>query len=769
MRHLGRPLTRLESGPLVAGRGWFVSGIALPDQLALRVIRSPYPHARITDLQLDAARAVPGVVAVWTSDDLGDVGPIGYRVDTGDDLAAFRQPILARDVARYVGEPVAVVIADTPAIAEDAAERVEIGADLLDVAVDSSVPHGPDTVPGSLAAVVDKGYGDVDAAFSRADVIVELDLAIARQAAMPLETRGLVAKWDGARDVLEVYGAAKLPHIDRDLLAGLVGRPASRIFLYEGHVGGSFGVRGEIGPEDVLVCLAALRLGRPVGWVEDRREHILAASPGRAQRHLARVAAGDDGRLLAIDVNFQLDQGAYLRPDALTAADLTAAMLPGPYELPAYRVRGEVLLTNKTPLGPCRGGGVAEAAFVRERLMDAVADRLGIDPTELRARNLIPRDAMPFKRPMTVLDWPVVYDSGDYAGLLERAAETLGIDALHRRLAARRAKGELVGLGLSIVVEPSAGGGGDGVRITIDDTGTVEVVTGAADIGQGVETVIAQIVADILAVPYTDVRVVHGRTDWIGFGQGARGNRTTVMTGTAAQQAAEKVREKALAAAAALIGVSAERLMLEAGEVRAIDHSDAPGLPIGAVARALRPERVAALGPDLAPDDGAGLSGEAWVTLDGPTYPYAVHAAVVAVDEDTGAATVERYLVAADVGNAINPRLIEGQLSGGAAHGIGGALSEELAYSPGGEPLAMTLSDYVLPTADQIPDIECLIADDAPSPLTPLGMKGCGGLGTSGAGAAIAAAIDAAIGQPGAITELPVTPARLRAILRGVG
>lgn len=769
MRHLGRPLTRLESGPLVAGRGWFVSGMTLPDQLALRVIRSPYPHAHLTTIHLDEARAVPGVVAVWTAEDLGEIEPIGYRVDTGDDLSDYRQPILARRIARYVGEPIAVVVAETQAIAEDAAELVEFGAELLDVAVASTSPHGPDSVAGSLATVVQKGFGDVDRAFAGSDLVVELELKIARQAAMPLEPRGLVARWDGARDILEVYGAAKLPHIDRDMLAALIGRPASRVFLHEGHVGGSFGVRGELAPEDVLVCLAALRLGRPVGWMEDRREHIIAASPGRGQRHVARVAAQDNGRLIAIDTLFQLDQGAYLRPDALTTAELTAAMLPGPYQLAAYRARGEVLLTNKTPLGPCRGGGHYEASFVRERLIDAVADRLNLDPREVRARNLIPPEHMPFRRPVTLMDRPVVYDSGDYPALLRRVTEALALDALERRLAGRRAKGERVGLGLSIVVEPSAGGGGDGVRIAVDEAGTVEVVTGAADVGQGLETAIAQIVADILAVPYTDVRVVHGRTDWIGFGQGAQSSRITVMTGTAAQQAAEKVREKAIAAAAAMIGVSSDRLMLETGEIRAVEHPEAPGLPIGAVARALRPERAPALGPELVSDDSAGLSAEAWVTLDSPTFPYAIHAAIVSVDEETGAVKVERYLVAADVGNPVNPKLIEGQLAGGATQGIGGALLEELVFTDTGEPVTTTLTDYVLPTSDQIPDIECLIADDAPSPLTPLGLKGCGGLGTSGAGAAIAAAVDAALSLPGAVIELPITPARIRAILRGVG
>mgnify|MGYP003640474696 CR=1 FL=1 len=768
MRHLGRSLPRLEAGPLVAGRGWYVGSIEMADQLSMRVVRSPFPHARITSIDVSEALAVPGVVAAWSWADLGDVAPIGFRRDVGDALAPFRQPVLASDMVRYVGEPVAVVFAETAAIAEDAADLVDFRAELLDASIDPADSVFGGSVDRATAAVVEEGFGDVDSAFASADLVVELELEIGRHSAMPLEPRGLVAHWDGARDMLEVCGAARFPHIDRDMLAAQIGRPASRIALIEGHVGGGFGVRGEIGPEDVLVCLAALRFGRPVAWIEDRTEHMIAAAHARGQRHIARIAAQDDGRLVALDVTFMLDQGAYLRPDGLQTAQLTAAMLPGPYRLDAFRAVGDVRLTHKTPAGTYRAGGRYESTFVRERLVDAVADKLGLDPVEVRQRNFLTPDEMPADREVSIAGSPVIYDSGDYTRLLQRTADTIGLARLRKRIATRRAKGERVGLGMSFFVDRAGGGSGDGARITVDDTGTVEVITGAADVGQGVETAVAQIVADILAIPYTDVRVVHGRTDAIGFGQGAHGSRATVMTGTAAQQAAEKVREKALSAAAAMIGVSVDRLMLEDGEVRSIEHAGAPGLPLGAVARALRPDLAPVLDVPHSADT-AGLSAEAWVSLDSPTFPYGMHVAVVSVDEATGAVTVERYMVAADVGNPVNPRLIEGQLGGGAAQGIGGALSEEFLFSATGEPLAANLTDYVLPTADRIPDIEFLITDDAPSPLTPLGIKGAGELGTNGAGAAIAAAIDHAIGIPGAVTRLPVTPSRLRAILRGIG
>jgi len=767
MRHLGRPLPRLEASPLVSGRGLFTGSMQAGDQLAMRLVRSPFAHARVTSVDVSGALALPGVVAAWSWSDLGDLPPISYRTGDTGRLDGFRQPVLASDLVRYVGEPIAVVFAEDPATAEDAADQVDFRAELLDAFIDPVTSALGGSSDHATVALVEQGFGDVEHAIAGADIVVELELEVGRQAAMPLETRGLIARWDGARNLLEITGAAKIPHIDRDLLADQIGRPASRIVLAEGHVGGGFGARGEIGPEDVLACLGALRLGRPVAWLEDRREHMTAAPQARGQRHIARIAAQDDGRLVAMDVTFMIDQGAYLRPDGLRIAELTAAMLQGPYRLDAFRALGDVRLTNKTPAGPYRGAGRVEGTFVRERLVDAVADRLGLDPVAVRRRNLVAAEEMPAARGVTLGGVPVVYDSGDYALLLKRAEQTFALERLRKRTRTRRSKGEAVGFGLAFFVDRSGGGSGDGVRISVDDTGTVEVVTGAADLGQGLETAVAQIVADILAVPYTDVRVVHGRTDAIGFGQGAEASRSTVMTGTAAQQAAEKVREKALAAAAALIGVSADRLMLDAGEVRPIEHSDAPGLPIGAIAHALRPDRAAALALPHSPDS-AGLSAEAWVSLDSPTHPYGLAAAVVAVDEATGAATVERFFVAADVGNAVNPKLVESQLAGGAVQGIGGALSEELLFTATGEPVAISFADYALPTADQVPDIECLVTDNAPSPLTPLGLKGAGELGINGAGAAIAAAIDEAIGTPGAVTHLPVTPARLRAILRGV-
>jgi carbon-monoxide dehydrogenase large subunit/6-hydroxypseudooxynicotine dehydrogenase subunit gamma len=530
--------------------------------------------------------------------------------------------------------------------------------------------------------------------------------------------------------------------------------------LYEGHVGGGFGIRGEIYPEDVLVCLGALRLGRPVKWIEDRREHLMAANHSRQQHYRVRAAVDADGRLLAIDGEFLHDQGAYVRTHAATVPDLAAAMLPGPYRMAAYRMAGRIRLTNKTPCGTYRAPGRFESSFVRERLMDAIAVRLNIDPIEIRRRNLIAKSEMPFVRGFDTLGTDLTYDSGDYAGLLDKALAAAGWDELQQDLRRRRAAGEAVGAGLAIFVEKSGLGPFDGVRATVDTGGAVEVVTGAASVGQGVETVVAQICADALGVDYRSVRVVHGQTDRIAFGMGAFASRVTVMTGEATRIAASNLRDKAIAAAASLLQSAPEALDVIDGRVVRKSAAQGPSVTLGEVARALAP--AAKLLGDALP----GLSAEGWFESHHMTYPYGVHIAVVRVDRDSGAVAVERYLVAYDIGKAVNPMLVEGQIAGGVAQGLGGALFEEFRYDARGEPLAVTFADYLMPTAREIPVVETLITEDAPSPLNTLGLKGAGEGGANPVGAAIAAAIDNALGLPGAVTELPVTPQRVRAMLR---
>ena len=761
MSVIGRSLERLEDRPLVTGRGEFAGDVAFPHMLHLRLVRSAHAHGRLVSIEASAALALPGVAAVWTSADVAEIPPIDFRLSRIEGLAPYRQPILACERVRYVGEPVAAVFASDPYVAEDAADLVIIEVDDLPPVLDASAPPGEFEAGRSTeAAVVEKTYGDVAAAFRNAAVVVELDLAIGRHSGVPLETRGAIARYDAARDVLELYGAAKVPHWNRDNIARMLRRARASVHLIEGHVGGGFGIRGELYPEDVLVSLAALRFGRPVKWIEDRREHLIAANHSRQQRHKARAAVDDQGRLLAVEDEFFHDQGGYVRTHAATVPDLAAAMLPGPYRIPAYRAAGHVRLTNKTPCGTYRAPGRFESTFVRERLLDAIAARLSIDRIEVRRRNLIGKDEMPYGRPLATLGTEVVLDSGDYAGLLDKALVAAKWNDLQDELKRRRVGGECVGAGLALFVEKSGLGPYDGVRVSVDVAGVVEVVTGAASLGQGIETVLAQICADALGVDYRRVRVVHGRTDRIPFGMGAFASRATVMTGEATRRAALDVRAKALEVAAELMQQDASALAVSDGNV-VRKGADGPSIGLGEIAKALEPtsKLLGARSP--------GLSADGWFFSDHMVYPYGVHIAVAKVDRDTGGVTIERYSLAYDVGRAVNPMLVEGQLAGGFAQGVGGALLEEFCYDERGEPLSVNFADYLMPTAREVPPLDVLIREDAPSPLNPLGLKGAGEGGVNAVGAAVAAAIDDALGMPGAITRLPVTPQRLREILKG--
>jgi aerobic carbon-monoxide dehydrogenase large subunit len=760
-KFVGRSVTRLDDRPLLLGQGRFSADVNFPHQLHMRVLRSSHANARLLSVDTSAARATPGVHAVWTAADVADIPPIDFRLSKIAGLDGYRQRVLATDRARYVGEPVAVVFADDPYLAEDAADRILLDVEELPVLLRADDEPG-EFEPGRSTAAGDvrKEYGDLDAAFRNAHAVVALELGVGRHSGVPLETRGAIGRYDGARAVLELHGAAKVPHWNRDQIAGMLGLSPSRVHLYEGHVGGGFGIRGELYPEDVLVCAAALRLGRPVKWIEDRREHLIAANHSRQQLHRIRAAIDAEGRILGIDDEFFHDQGAYVRTHAATVPDLAAAMLPGPYRVPAYRAVGHIRLTNKTPGGTYRAPGRFESTFVRERLLGAIAAKTGIDCVEVRHRNLISSAEMPYARPVETLGTHVTFDSGDYQGLLDKALVAVGWPALQSEVKRRRDAGEAVGIGLAMFVEKSGLGPFDGVRVTVDTSGAAEVVTGAASVGQGVETVIAQICADALGVDYQRVRVVHGQTDRIPYGMGAFASRVTVMTGEATRLAASDVRAKAIELAAELLQAEPEALGVVDGVVVRNGAAAGPSISLGEIARHLSP------GSKTLGGRPPGLTAEGWFHTDHMNYPYGVHVAVVQVDRETGAVKVPRYLVAYDIGKAVNPMLVEGQIVGGVVQGLGGTLLEEFLYDDRGEPLSVNFADYLMPTLREIPAIEVVISEDAPSPLNPMGLKGAGEGGANAVGAAIAAAIDDAIGVPGAIKQLPVTPQRLRALLR---
>jgi aerobic carbon-monoxide dehydrogenase large subunit len=745
---------------LLTGRGAFVGDIGFPHQLHMRIVRSPYANAMLRSVNVTVALASPGIVAVWTAADIADLPPIDFRDPTAEALRPYRQPLLARERLRYVGEPIAAVFATDPYLAEDGAELVSVEADVLEPILDASAAPGS-FAPGlsAEALVLHAGYGDVEAAFAAAHAVVALELTIGRHSGVPIETRGALARFDAAGDVLELYGAAKVPHRNRDALARMFGRSTTAVVLKEGNTGGGFGVRGGLYPEDFLVCVAAMRLGRPVKWIEDRHEHLMAANHSREQRHHARAAVDADGQILALEDIFYLDQGAYVRTHGARVAEMTMAMVPGPYRVPTYRSVCHFRLTNKTPAATYRAPGRFEGTFVRERLIDAVADRLGLDRVTVRRRNLVTAAEMPFCRKLNALGTEIVYDSGDYPRLLDKALAQIGWDSLQAELRRRRAVGELVGSGIAIFVEKGGLGPLDGTRVAIDSTGAVELVTGGSAVGQGFATAMAQICADTIGVDYRRVRVVSGQTDRIQYGIGAHASRASVMTGSATHVAALKVRAKALDVAASLLQATPDELDIVDGVVVHRDRPRGGSISLAEIAGHLAP------GSPTLGEREPGLAAEGWFRAEHMTYPYGVQIGVVRVDTDTGQATIERFLLAYDIGRSINPMLVEGQLVGGFVQGLGGALYEEFRYDERGQPLSVTLADYLLPTARETPVVEVLVTEDAPSPLNPLGIKSVGEGGINGVGAVIAAAIDDAIGLPGAVTRLPATPQRLKTLV----
>lgn len=744
-KFVGRSVPRLEDRTLLTGKGKFAADVSFPGQWTMRVVRSPVAHGTIKSIDTSAALALPGVHAVWTAADVAHIPPIPFRLTGLKTLEPYRQRVMASETVRYVGEPVALVFAENQYVAEDAADLVELEIEphralMLATEEPGVYEHELTTEP----SVIRKGYGDIDLAFRNAHAVVALELSVGRHTGVPMETRGAIARYDESRDVLEMHGAAKVPHWNRDTMAKMLGRERDSMQLYEGHVGGGFGIRGEIYPEDVLVCAAALKFRKPIKWIEDRREHLIAANHSRQQHHKVRAAIDEQGHILGIDNEFFHDNGAYMRTHAATVPDLAAAMLPGPYKVPAYRATGHIRLTNKTPCGTYRAPGRYESTFVRERLLDAIAAKVGVDKVEIRRRNLIGQSAMPYTLGLETLGTHIVYDSGDYAKLLDKALAAADWPKLQQELRARRAQGEKVGAGVAMFVEKSGLGPFDTVRVEVKPSGGIEVITGVASIGQGVETVIAQICADALGVDYRNVSVIHGQTDRIDKGMGAFASRVTVMCGEATRLAATKLRDKVLNHAALLMQTSAEKLNIINGEV--VHIGGGPSMALGEVARAV-PE---------------GLSSEDTFESTHMVYPYGVHIAAVRVDAETGGIAIERYVMAYDIGKAVNPKLVEGQIAGGLAQGIGGALLEEFLYDENGEPLSVTFADYLMPTAHEVPPSTVLITEDAPSPLNTLGLKGAGEGGTNPVGAVIASAVDDALDRPGAITELPVTPQRLK-------
>jgi CO/xanthine dehydrogenase Mo-binding subunit len=764
---IGDSALRKEDRPLLTGVATFVDDVHRQGMLHAAILRSPHAHARVAAIDRSAAESTPGVVAVVLADDLPGGGPeIPMRMFRRPGMERFLQRPLARDVVRYSGEPVAVVVAESRYLAEDAAELIDVGYEPLEPILDGGLAAdggGPVLHPdatSNLAARFVVDDGDIDAAFAEADVVVEAEIYCQRHAAIPMETRGLVAELDRATDELTVWGVAKIPHVNRRILASMLGRPEERIRFIELSVGGGFGARGEFYPEDFLIPWCAIALGRPVGWTEDREEHLRSTNHSREQSHSIALALRSDGTFLGLRDELVNNTGAYVRTHATVVPGMTAGLLPGPYRWGAYRCTVNHVVTNKTPAGTYRAPGRYEATLARERVIDIAARRLGIDPLELRRRNLVAAEAMPYATGTHTDGHPVVYDSGDYALLMERGLKLFELDEMRDWRAASPEPGHARGIGFAFFVEKSGIARWEYARVGLSAAGKPLVHTGAASLGQGVHTVLAQICAEHLGVPYDDVEVAFIDTAEVADGMGSFGSRATSLAGTAVSKAAVKLRARIVDAAAEWLEAAPEDLEIEG------DHVVVRGTPGSSVSLAQLAEAARA-GSALARGVEPGLTCEAYFTSEDMSFPYGLHCAAVDIDLECGGVTVHRYAITYDVGRAVNPKLIEGQIVGGLVQGLGGALFEELAYDADGQLVAGSFIDMLLPTASEAPPVRVLVTEDAPSPLSPLGLKGAGEGGTTAAGAAIANAVSDALGAE--VTALPLTPQRVLDLARAGG
>jgi len=728
------------------------------------VLRSPHAHARLGAIRTKAALALPGVIAAVTADDLGPVGLIPVRLGPRPSVVACLQPPLAREKVRYVGEPLALVIAESRYLAEDALDLIEVEYDALPVVADAwqalednaPVLHG--AINGNVVDTIHARTGNAAGALASAAHRIRERFAVQRHTGVPLETRGLTAAYDPGTGVLHLWGVAKVPHFNRRVLADLLDHPEHLIHFVELEVGGGFGVRGEFYPEDLVVPWAAMRIGRPIQWIEDRREHLMATNHSRQQYHDIEIGFDRDGRILALADRFVTDMGAYIRTHGVVVPELTAALLPGPYRIPNYSCEARCVLTNKTPTGTYRGPGRFECTFVRERLMDIAAAKLGMDPLDLRRKNFITPAEMPYEVGGASLNQRTVYDCGDYGSALDEALRAVDYKAAREGQAEARRHGRLVGIGVGCLVEKAGLGPWEYARVEIDATGRVVVYSGVAAVGQGIETTLAQVCADELGVAPETITVVHGDSAQVPFGVGGFASRGASVALPAAMEAARKVKAKALRIAAELLEASIDDLVLDEGAVH-VRGLPARALPFRDLARAAIP------GP---PGMEPGLYATHFYEAPKMTYPYGTHIAVVEVDADTGRVELLKYAIAYDVGRAINPMIVHGQLVGALAQGIGGALFEELVYDEQGQLLTSTFMDYLMPTAMEMPGVTVArILEETPTPLNPLGVKGVGEGGSSGCGGAIANAVADALAPLGiSITSLPLSPDKLSALIR---
>lgn len=769
-RWLGARIKRNEDPRLLTGHGLFVDDVQLPGMLHAAVLRSPHAHARL--LRVDVRRAVehPEVVLVLTHADLPPAlqQPLPKLIPHPTLRHHKTQYALAPDKARHVGEPVAFVVATSRYAAEDALDLIEVEYEPLPAVVDleEAAAGRPVLVHEDIGTNVAAHYvqrvGDYEAARARAHRVVARRFVVDRGCASPLETRGVVAHWDAKVRQLTVWDSTQAPIPIRNGLAALLGLPQRDVRVVAPDVGGGFGPKIMMFyPEEVLVPLAAMRLGRPVKWVEDRREHFVATNHERTQIHDAEIAVDEDGRILGVRTVFLHDAGAYI-PYGLIVPIVAECTLPGPYRVPNYHAEFRAVFTNKTIVSPYRGAGRPHGVFVMERLLDLAARELGLDRAEIRRRNFIQPDQFPYDVGLIYQDnAPLVYDSGDYPAALERALEAVGYDRWPEEKARYRAEGRRVGLGFACYVEGSGIGPYEGCRVTVEPSGKVYVATGVGTQGQGHFTSLAQVVADALGVDVGDVHVVTGDTAAFGWGTGTFASRAAVVAGSAAHLAAQAVREKALQVAATLLEASPPDLELVDGQVR-VRGAPSRSVSLGEVARAANPLR----GVIPSEWEGPGLEATRYFAPPRGTFANGVHAALVEVDPETATIRFLRYVVVHDCGVVLNPLILDGQIHGGVAQGIGGSFFERLVYDEYGQLLSGSFLDFQIPTAMEIPEIEVHHLE-TPSPLNPIGAKGAGEGGVIPVPALLAQAIEDALDDLDLeVTQMPLHPDALFRLIR---
>lgn len=764
----GERIVRREDPAFLRGRGQYVDDIHLDRMAHAAFVRSPFAHAEILSIDTGAARAAPGVLAVYTMDDLAahlTCRRLPVELPAFGLLKTLDPPILADGDVRHVGEPVAVVIAEHPYAAEDAAQLVEVEYDPLPVAADlrndAGDPPAHRGLDDNLVARIDMSFGDVDGAFATAAHRIHDVTFQHKGLGHAIETRGIVARHDKTDDVLTVWSATQMAHRALNVLVEVLGRDERRIRIVPPDVGGGFGPKFVFYGEEVVIPAAAMLLGRPVKWIEDRREHFTATTQERDQIWDMEAAIDADGRLLGVRGSLTHDHGAYT-PYGINLPYNAATNFPGPYHIPVLSLDIKVVATNKTPVTPVRGAGRPQGTFSMERLMDAIATKLGLDRDEVRRRNMIPADAMPYETAIKTRDGGfMTYDSGDYPATQQSAMEAAGFGDFERRREAARAEGRYLGIGLANYVEGTGRGPFESALIRVGPSGKVTIATGATSQGQGLNTSLAQICAGALGVPMDDIEVVAGDTGSVPVGLGAFASRQAVNAGSSVLRASEAVRDKALKAASQMLEAAEDDLEIVDGKVRVKGVPDM-GVRLADIAKALAGQPGFAIPGGMEP----GLEAMANFAPPGLTYCNGTHIAEVEVDIGTGEVRIDRYVVVHDSGRLINPLIVDGQIAGGVAHGIGSALFEKMIFDDQGQPQTTNFGEYLLPTAPELPDFD-MHHQETPTPLNPLGVKGAGEGGTIPATSVIASAVDDALSEFGLhVTDLPIVPQDLVRMVR---